>query len=291
MRSGAATLASVLGAGVVLAGCSLLLTYPGVSGSQVAADTSSDAGVVEASAEAEAGYPPNSWCAAQDPSLFLCDDFDEDPLGQRWAAKTFPFPGVAGFSNIASSPPRSFSLDFPAITTMQCSTCTQEVLSTTTGSATQVTFAFDIQVLAYRIEQDGGGDGSFYVGGFTQGSGEPRSAVWLAVATSYIQVDEQLFYGLDAGGTEIYNPTQLFEPIAAGAFTRIVLEANFQPGAPTVTLRVGAAGDAGTAVVKTIALTPGWWGAAPTTLFLGATWADVGPPFNVLYDNATIAAR
>jgi hypothetical protein len=112
------------------------------SGSGGDDDAQSKPGVEGGAAEPE--YPAGSWCAAQDAGLFLCDDFDEGPLGARWLGTTFPFPGVAGFSTVASSAPRSFALTFPAFTTTPCSTCTSEVMTTTTAPSNEVTFAFDL---------------------------------------------------------------------------------------------------------------------------------------------------
>src|SRR5579872_6793858 len=94
------------------AGCSLLLNYDGASkdfgaAGDAAADdeASSDAGAPLADSEPEARYPPGSWCAGQDPTIFLCDDFDDGPLGARWTATTFPLPDAATFSPVASSLP------------------------------------------------------------------------------------------------------------------------------------------------------------------------------------------
>jgi hypothetical protein len=299
MQPALASLAALAlaGAATGVGGCSALLTYDGAVGPapDASADAPADAGAQsEASVDARAGYPPGSWCAdSAPPGLFLCDDFDEGPLGARWQATSFPFP-VDGFSSVASSPPRSFALTFPAIATMPCSTCESEVLSSTTGPASHVTLAFDVQVTAYPLQADGGGDGSFYIVALTQGPGRPRSSVGLQIRPGYVEVDEQLFYGIDAGATPpIYNSGPSIPIPSAPTWSRIVLDCQLSAQAPTVTLALGTADSAASpSPGVSFALTPGpWWSAAPTTLLFGATYVVPGPAFAVLFDNVTLATQ
>ena len=297
-------LLALTGAAAGVVGCSALLTYDGAVGpaQDASAAAAPDAGLhPEASADAEAdgpgqgGYPPGSWCADNAaPGLFLCDDFDEGVLGARWQTTVFPLP-VDGFSSVASSPPRSFALTFPAIATMPCSTCETEVLSSTTGPASHVTLAFDVQVVSYPLQADGGGDGSFYIVAITQGPGRPRSSVGLQIRPGYVEVDEQLFYGIDAGSTPpIYNSGPSIPiPSSAPTWSRIVLDCQFSAQAPTVTLALGTADSTDPpSPGVSFPLTPGpWWSAAPTTLLFGATYVVQGPAFAVLYDNVTLATQ
>jgi hypothetical protein len=305
MRQPVASLA-VAGACVGVVSCYALLTYDGAVGP--AADASAPA---EASPSPEAGspseasldsavdgpqdaaYPPGSWCADNAaPGLVLCDDFDEGMLGARWTTTMWPFPSAPGFSSVASSPPRSFSLMFPAIASMPCSTCVIEALSETTRPVSHVTLGFDVQVVTYP--QTDGGDGSLYIVAFTQGPGMPRSSVGLQIHPGSVQVAEQLFYGVDAGSAPpVYNDGPSV-PIPSGSgWSRIVLDCDFTASAPKATLALGTADS----VVPpspgvSFALTPGpWWGAVPTTLLLGATYVTAGPAFTVLYDNVTLAAQ
>ena len=266
----AVAVASIGLLGLLGLGCSFLVDLSGTTGG--------DAGLQGDASADGAVYRPGSWCAANAPALFFCDDFDQGPIGARWTGSALQVAGAATLSsNNHSSPPYGFDIACPAL---MPNTFLLEVLTQTLAPASRLALAFDFDPVAFPADGRGG---TLYLATLTQGPGTPRSALQFRAGTALTDLQEQvvLASGAVKTGTGMWESATL---VRSGVWTRVEIDVDFTVSPAVATLRLD-----GRSVV-TASLDPSWT-RQPATFQLGDWYIPTEPAFHVAYDNLTIGLQ